>query len=264
MVLFLVILFFFGLFVGSFLNVVILRQGTGVSFLRGRSHCPKCKTTLSSLELIPVLSFLFLKGKCKHCAVPISVQYPIVEIATGVVFALLAWKAGVPTSFLDVFHLAVLLIVAGSLIVILVYDMYHYVIENTVLLVAFCGIILWNGVRFFQDSSSFADIVVWVATAFIVALFFLSLHVLTRGRGMGMGDVKLAFVIALLFGYPLVLVWLFFAFVSGGIIGVVLLALGRKKRTDKVPFAPFLVLNSLLVFLVGHSVWEQYLSFVTI
>lgn len=259
MVLFSVTLFLLGLFVGSFLNVVILRQGTGLSFLRGRSRCPQCSTTLSFLELIPVVSFLFLRAKCKHCAKPISFQYPIVEIATGVSFVLLALQAGIPSSFLDIFQLSILFVIASSFIVMVVYDIHHYIIENNVLFISFCGIILWNVVRFFQDTFSFADIALWVGTAFGVGLFFLLLHLFTRGQGMGMGDVKLAFVLAFFLDYPLVLVWLFCVFVSGGIIGIVLLAAGKKKRTDKVPFAPFLILNSFLIFLVGHILWEHYL-----
>ncbi|PIZ87448.1 MAG: prepilin peptidase, partial [Candidatus Nealsonbacteria bacterium CG_4_10_14_0_2_um_filter_40_15] len=116
--------FIFGLIAGSFLNCVIYRLEQGQSFLKGRSYCPLCKHTLSWQDLVPVLSFLFLRGKCRYCRQKISLQYPLVELATGILFVLI---------FLFAFNFLYYLIMGCFLIIIFVYDLKHYIIPDSVI-----------------------------------------------------------------------------------------------------------------------------------
>jgi len=257
--------FLFGLIVGSFLNCVIYRLEQRQSFLKGRSFCPHCKHTLSWQDLIPVFSFLFLRGKCRYCQKRISWQYPLVEIATALLFLLiLNFKFLIFNEFLifnfeTITYFLYLLIISSLLIIIFVYDLKHFIIPDKIIYPAIIIALIFNfspygrspaGGQFIIHNSIFA--------AFGAAIFFLIIVLVSRGKWMGIGDIKLAFLMGLLLGFPCILVALFFSFLIGAIIGIGLILTKRKTMKSEVPFGPFLVIGTFIALFWGEIIINWY------
>lgn len=234
-----IFVFLLGLAVGSFLNCVIYRLETGQSFLKGRSFCPHCHHQLGFRDLIPVLSFLLLRGCCRYCHQKISFQYPLVELATGILFvAALNFTGTSPLYF----------IIACFLVVIFVYDLKHFIIPDKVIYLAIAIAGVFN---FFA----------WPA-ALGAAAFFGTIVLASRGRWMGVGDIKLAFLMGLILGFPNILAALFLAFLIGAIIGIGLMISGKKTLKSEVPFGPFLVTGTMISLFWGQQITEWYLSII--
>jgi len=247
--------FLFGLVVGSFLNCVIYRLETGKSFLIGRSFCPQCKRKLAVLDLIPVFSFLFLKGRCRYCKKRISVQYPLVEIAVGFLF-LLFFEIRFP-----VWEIGFLAVIFCFLLIIFVYDLKHYIIPDKIIYPAILISGIWylaSGI--FLNLYTKYEILNIIYAAFGAAAFFLAIVLVSRGRWMGIGDIKLGFLMGLLLGFPSILTALFLAFLMGAIIGVGLIIFGRKTLKSEVPFGPFLVGGTFMAMFYGERIINWYLS----
>ncbi len=235
--LFYLFIFILGLAVGSFLNCVIYRLETGGSFLRGRSFCPHCKHFLGWPDLIPVLSFLILKGRCRYCHKKISFQYPLVEIATGLLFLLIF------NFQFSIFNY----LIAPFLVIIFVYDLKHFIIPDEVIypaiaIAAICNFSAWP-------------------SALGAAAFFGAIVLISRGKWMGVGDIKLGFLMGLILGWPNILVALFLAFLIGAIIGVGLIVSGKKTLKSEVPFGPFLVTGTIISLFWGQKIINCYLNF---
>jgi len=242
-----VFVFVLGLVVGSFLNCFVYRLEKKES-IKGRSFCPHCRHQLSWHDLFPIFSFLFLRGKCRHCKKKISWQYPVVEIAVGLIFLLIF-------SFqFSIFNTAFLFYIASSLVIIFIYDLKHYIIPDRVL---FPAIIITIIYRLLENFPLFLNYfwAVAVASGFFLFIFFIS-----RGRWMGFGDVKLAILMGLLLGLPNVLVALFLAFFFGAVIGVILMVRGKKELKSEIPFGPFLILGTFISLLWGNLIVAWYLS----
>ncbi len=251
-----IVVFVFGLIVGSFLNCVIYRLEQSQSFLKGRSYCPLCKHTLSWQDLVPVLSFLFLKGKCRYCQKKISWQYPLVELSTGILFLLIYLINRGPSSV--IFNW----VVGSFLIIIFIYDLKHYIIPDKIIYPAIIVSSIWYFVSgIFLNLYTKYEILNTIYSAFGAAAFFLLIVLISRGKWMGVGDIKLAFLIGLILGWPNILVALFSAFFIGAIIGTGLIAAGRKKLSSEVPFGPFLVTGTFLAMLWGGEIANWYLTF---
>jgi len=259
MVLLPVFIFILGLIIGSFLNVVILRMNTGRSVATGRSSCARCNTTLSWYELIPVFSFLGLRGKCKNCKKQISFQYPLVELITAIIFTIL-YTMVIATHGVGVAALLVFLFsatVASLLIVIFVYDIRHNIIPDTMVylfIVLSLISIVWSAFTIpgFQIGTA-------VVAGVAVALPFFLLWYFSKGAMMGFGDVKLAlgigWLLGLVGGYSVIL----FAFWIGAIVGLFLLGLSRKySMQSQIPFAPFLITATLIVGVWGVTVLSLF------
>ena len=273
--------FLFGLATGSFLNCVIYRLEASKSFLRGRSFCPKCNHLLSWQDLVPVFSFISLGGKCRYCKEPISWQYPLVEIATALLFLLIfnyqfsllrqgfggqaIFNQYPIISFQNLFYLCYLLIVSCSLIVIFVSDLRTYVIPDEVVYGAILVSGIWYLVSgiFFQAYTKYY-ILNTIYSALAAASFFFAIVLISRGRWMGVGDIKLAFFMGLFLGWPNILVALFLAFFIGAIIGVGLILAGRKKLQSEVPFGPFLVIGTFLALFWGQTIIDWYLKIILV
>lgn len=266
------IIFLFGLSVGSFLNCVIYRLQTGQSFLRGRSYCPHCKHILNWQDLIPVFSFIILEGKCRYCKKPISWQYPLVELATGLVFVLIFNFQLQPygeslTSFDPaIFNTCSLFLVSCFLIVIFVYDLKHFIIPDKVIYPAIVIAFLY---RLFEVlkfghwdliGNWKLEIGNFLGAALGASIFFLIIVLISRGKWLGLGDVKLAFLMGLFLGFPDILVALFFAFLIGAIIGVGLILAKRKTLKSEVPFGPFLVTGTFIALFWGPIIIDWYLN----
>jgi prepilin signal peptidase PulO-like enzyme (type II secretory pathway) len=258
------IVFIFGAVVGSFLNVVIYRYNTGVSVARGRSMCFSCGKTLAWYELIPIVSFLIQRGKCSVCRSKISWQYPLVEITTAILFLLTIWRQGLQiTEFISYW------LIIAILVVIAVYDFRHKIIPNSfvysfIVLSAF--LLIWRqGLQISIWTSGFQMTGIWDWLAGpILFLPFASLWFFSKGEWMGFGDAKLAWGIGWFLGTYAGLSAIILAFWTGAVWGLALIGLGKicslfpalKKFTIKseIPFGPFLILGTFLVFFFGIDV----------
>ena len=259
----------FGLVMGSFLSCIIYRLQTGESFLKGRSFCPHCRHELSWQDLIPIFSFLILKGRCRYCRKPISWQYPLVELATGIIFLLIVWNLefGICLEF-GIWNLLFYLLISCFLIIIFVYDLKHYIIPDAVIYPAIAIAFLYQLFRMlnFVNWNLFG---IWnvesgilrpISSAFLASLFFLAIVFLSQGKWMGLGDVKLAFLMGLFLGFPNILVALFLAFFIGAIIGIGLIISGKRTLKSEVPFGPFLITGTFIALFWGNQITNWYLS----
>jgi len=255
-----IILFILGLAIGSFLNALIYRLHTGESVLKGRSKCPHCQHELAWTDLVPVVSYIALRGKCKYCQKPISFQYPLVEIICGISFWLVTYVQtamwpifGVTVT--EVLYLAFSLFVVAVMIVVFVYDLKHYLILDKVLLPA--GVIAVIAMLFLPQ------IDIWRAllSSAIVGGFFLVLVLISKERWMGWGDVKLGFLVGLILPWPLTIVLLLLAFVGGSVISLLLVGLKIKSMKDAVPFGTFLAAATIVTLIWGQALASWYLGF---
>ena len=247
----LVFIFIVGLIVGSFLNAVIWRMDKEESVFKGRSVCPACKHKLSFEDLIPLLSFVLLRGRCRYCKASISWQYPLVELGTALVFAFLFWWVG-----LNIAHLLLLWFISAALIIIFVYDLKHFLIPDVVVYPAIVVSALWQLLQ--------GQLVGPLSAGIGAAFFFLCLYLVSKGTWMGFGDVKLALLMGFILGWPNILVALFFAFLVGAILGLVLVALDKKGMRSEVPFGPFLVAGTAFAFVWGEMIVDWYCNLLMI
>lgn len=240
-------IFLIGLCVGSFLNVLIDRLPKGENVLVGRSHCDFCKKTLRWYELVPLFSFLMQLGGCRRCHANLSIQYPLVEFITGVGFVFFYQVLDYPLLTLFAYW-----IIFSALLVVFMADLKYQIIPDSMVVAGIIGAIL----RFTSLTKEFslAGFAPYLLSAGGAAGFFFLLWVITRGRGMGFGDVKLAFLLGLLLGFPSIIIALYVAFLTGAVVGVILIVKGKKSLKTKVAFGPFLIIG----FIVAAQ-WTQQL-----
>jgi len=229
--------------------------------LKGRSFCPYCHHQLSWQDLIPVFSFLILRGACRYCHKKISWQYPLVEIPTGILF-ILAFNVQPLFFNLYAFNLYnfisffYLIIISCFLIIIFVYDLKHFIIPDKVIFPAIA-------VAFIYNLSNIHSLIYNAFPAALgVTLFFLIIFLISRGKWLGFGDVKLVFFLGLILGFPSILVAFFLSFLIGAIIGTGLIVLGKKTLKSEVPFAPFLVVGTFVALFWGKLLLNWYISFI--
>ena len=209
--------FLFGLVFGSFLNVVIYRLKSGDSIRFGRSFCPRCKTILKWHDLVPLLSFFLLKGQCRHCRKKISWQYPAVELAVGLLFILGAGFFAFTGSAL--FYV----LIVSIFTILFVYDLKHYLIPDRVSLPAI--ILFFLGNLYFGSSIFSLLAAILGGAAWFAWQFFAS-----GGRWVGGGDIRLGAMLGALLPHPWIWLALLLSYVSGSIVALILLALGKKSR----------------------------------
>ncbi len=239
------LLFCFGLIVGSFLNVVILRLGAKSK--GGRSFCLSCGKTLRWYELVPILSFLHLRGRCRHCSSRISLQYPLVELLTGLVFAAVFWKESF--SLLLLFSL----VLWSLLIAIAVYDLRHKIIPHLLIYPAISLSFLHLLYTYFVLHTA-SPLDFW--GGLLLPLPFALIWFATGGRAMGLGDAKLLVIFSWYLGFAHGLSALVIGFWFGAGLALLLLSLRLKRLTMKteLPLAPFLIVGLLVVYLTGVDV----------
>jgi len=259
--LFNLIVFIFGLAVGSFLNCIIYRLEVAKSFLEGRSYCPYCKHILGWQDLIPIFSFLILRGKCRYCQKPISWQYPLVELATAILFILVINNQLLIINFQNLLSTFYFLLSICFLIIIFVYDLKHYIIPDKIIYFAILIAFLYNVLYSYFIPHTSYFILNTTSAAFGAAVFFLAIVLVSKGSWMGVGDVKLAFFMGLFLGFPKILVALFLSFLIGAAIGLGLVTVGKKTLKSEVPFAPFLVTGTFLAMFWGKELINWYFNF---
>ena len=239
-----------GLFVGSFLNVCIDRLPRGQSIIHPRSHCDTCNRKLRNLDNIPLFSYLWLRGRCRYCRARIPLRLPIVEGMTGLLFALLYWY--INSKFGLGLELGISLIYASLLTAIFVIDLENQLVLDKII---YPGMALAFAFSFFWPELG----VISSLEGGAIGLAAMALPFIIYRRGMGMGDVKLGALVGLMSGYPLVFVALLLAVISGGLVAAILLAFKIKKRSDPIPFAPFLATSAMVTLLWGQAIWQWYL-----
>jgi leader peptidase (prepilin peptidase)/N-methyltransferase len=237
----------FGLVIGSFLNVVVARLPEGRSLWRPRSACPGCGTLIAWYDNVPLVSFILLRGRCRACGMAIARRYPIVEAATGLLFALAYLVLG-PT--LDFVVAAVLL---SGLVAITAIDLSHQIIPDAITLPGILvGVIANLATHRVTWIESLLGVVVGGGIFFVIILA-------SRG-GMGGGDMKLGAMLGAFLGWKLGLLALLLGVLSGGVVALGLLILGRKGRKEAIPFGPFLALGGAITLLWGEKLLGWYLD----
>lgn len=243
-----------GLIVGSFLNVVVIRLNS-VENLMGRSHCPHCKKTVRWYDNVPVLSFIILSAKCRDCGEKISWQYPLVEIATGIVFAMLGTYFFVPGDYLSWVTVAYYFAIFSVLIVIFVYDLKYMEIP---MLVLWIGVALAIGYVFFVDWSSYSGAIKFLSLktfsgivgAAVAFVFFYALAWYSKEKWMGYGDAYLGLLAGLIVGWPTIMITLSLSFTIGALMSLILILAMKKTMKSQVPFAPFFATGIFLTLLL--------------
>ena len=251
----------FGLLVGSFLNLCIDRLPQGKSIVRPGSHCDSCNQSLRAIDLVPVFSYLWLRGRCRYCGARIPLRSPIVEFAAAAIFAFLAWHYGLSL------ELAFAVVYAAIFIVIFAIDLEQELILNIVvfpaMILAFAFSFFWGGFEEFWPGVGpgvgpgfVLSALLGGAVGFVLMLLP---YLLTRGRGMGYGDVKLAAFIGLMSGFPLVVVALLVGIITGGLVAVFLL-LSRmvKSRKAAIPYGPFLAVGAMVALIWGDRIFHWW------
>ncbi|KKP79987.1 MAG: hypothetical protein A2271_01055 [Candidatus Moranbacteria bacterium RIFOXYA12_FULL_35_19] len=268
----LIIFFIFGLIFGSFLNVLVYRLHTAEELFLSRSKCPHCQKPIRWYDNIPVISFVLLKFRCRDCQEKISWQYPIVEIFTGVIFALVGWKFFVLIDTASWASTAYYLFIASALVTILVYDFLYLEIPMIVLwtgiFVAIAYGLYADWITIYGNYGSEASIVEaslpaiysGVLAGFLAFVFFFILSAGSREKWMGMGDAYLVIFLGLILGWPEILLALFLAFAIGALYGIIMLVLKKKKMKSQVPFAPFLVLGTFSAIFFYEPIVSWYLG----
>lgn len=255
--------FIFGLIFGSFLNVLIYRLKNGRRF-GGRSFCPRCKTSLKWLDLVPLLSFAYLRGRCRYCRKKISWQYPIIEVLSGLIWILVFYKIFgfnfqpsynlllIKEEMGVVFNLQFLnfiyyIIILSILLVIAVYDAKWKIIPDKIIYPAIIVAFIYNALSVIR-MENLLFFITHIIIAFGAFLFFFLIYFFSKGRAMGLGDAKLAFLISLFLKPLPSLIAFNAAFVIGAVYSIILLALGKKTLKSQIAFGPFLIIGAVIAF----------------
>jgi leader peptidase (prepilin peptidase)/N-methyltransferase len=246
-----------GLAVGSFLNLCIDRLPGGKSIVRPGSHCDNCNQSLKAVDLVPVFSYIWLKGRCRYCGARIPLRSPIVEFATAAIFAFLAWHYGLSL------ELAFAVVYASIFIVIFAIDLEQELILNIVvfpaMILAFAFSFFWGGFEEFWPKIGPGFVLSALLGGAVGFVLMLLPYLITRGRGMGYGDVKLAALIGLMSGFPLVLVALLVGIIAGGLVAVFLLvSRAVKSRKAAIPYGPFLAVGAMVALIWGDKIFQWW------
>jgi len=252
--------FLFGLIVGSFLNCVIYRLGEKKSFLIGRSFCPNCGHILSWKDLIPIVSFLILGGKCRYCSKKISFQYPLVELSTALLFTFTFFNFQNYITLYSSVDLIFYWVIFSFLIIIFVFDLRHYLIPDKIITPALSIAFFYRLFKIWNFGHwNFFEI--WNGLFGILpSLFFLVLILISKETWMGWGDFKLSILIGLILGWPKIVPALFFSFFVGAIFGIFLITLKKKSLKSEIPFGPFLVSGTIFSVFFGEKIIDFYLD----
>lgn len=251
---YIILITFFGLAWGSFLSVVIWRVDDARSIIFGRSKCTHCKQTLKWYDLVPLISYGLLCGRCRKCGEKISLLYPLIEIITGTIVLLLYFYVGLG------WVAVVAWLIFSVLIVTLGYDAIHMLIIDQVVWLGVALVIVFHLISKSTDVSWLSvlpDFGIGLAIGLGVPL---ALMLMGRGRWMGEGDVMVGALIGLFLGYPNIIVAYVLAFILGSLYGVGLIIFSQKKLKDAVAFGPFLVIGTIAAFFFGAKLIGWYLG----
>ena len=259
-----VFIFILGLVVGSFVNVLIYRVPLHKSIVAPPSSCTSCGERLTVPDLIPVFSYIFLKGRCRHCGERISPRYPLVELLTAAMFVILFTRFGFTVPFIAYAYLMTILAAVFFI------DIDHRIIPNGLVLAALAGgfaFFAWNCI--FPDPLVFGDDKWWTPLAglfpgsgFLLLVAILGSLIYRTEDAMGMGDVKLMAPVGLFLGWRLCITALAVSVLLGGLVSMALILLGIKKRKDTVAFGPFIVAGTFVTMIWGWELTEWFFNYI--
>ncbi len=247
-----VIIFFLGLALGSFLNSWIWRARENIRIIHGRSMCPNCRRQLTWYENIPVLSYLFLWGKCRTCRKPIPYHFTFVEVGTALLFVFIAWK-NINSPVIIPAHFFRDIVFSILLIIIFVYDLLYQEILPEV---------IWFGVAAGLAFNLYLGMSVWAMLfgALAAGGFFFFQFAVSKGKWIGGGDVRLGAMIGIWLGWPLILVALIIAYFVGAIASLFLLILKKKTLASATPFGTYLALGTFMAMFWGQQIMQWYIK----
>ena len=245
-----VFLLFLGASWGSFLNVIAYRMSVKKTFISGRSYCTHCKKSLHWYDMIPIISFLALRGKCRFCAQRISAQYLLAEIGVGLLFVLGGML------IVDMLNISLYIIVVSFFTVLFIYDAIAYLVPDRV---AIHGIIIIGLLNFFilRDAKSI------IFGGIIGGAWFLIQFILSKGKWVGGGDIRIGILLGVLVGYPLIWLALGISYVGGSLIALVLIILRMKTLKSRLPFATLLLPSGFIIWLWGSQIWQWYVGLIS-
>lgn len=245
----LILLFIIGLIFGSFFNVVGLRIPKRESIIYPNSHCPNCQSFLSWKDNIPVISYILLKGRCRHCHVPISKIYPITEFSVGLLFMFAAYE-------METNVLVISLALISLLTLATITDIHYFIIPNK-LLSFFMGLFII--IRVLHPLDTWYDSLLGFLISYLLILLLI---IISRG-GMGAGDMKFLAVIGFLTGTKIALLGFMFAILLGGLYGIYLLIIKRKNKSNYIPFGPFISIGILISYYYHNEIISFYITALT-
>jgi leader peptidase (prepilin peptidase)/N-methyltransferase len=266
------LIFIIGLFIGSFLGVLTDRIPRNETVVKGHSHCEFCKKELKWFDLIPVFSFLSTRGKCRYCKRSLPYFYPVIEISTGILFVL-AYIFSIPNFKFLIFNqilnpnsliinplslitIAYYLFIVSSLIVIFFTDLKYGIIPDKILLPAIVVSLLCQLI--INPSSLIVNLFCGVGAFLFFVLISVIFSALTKKDAMGGGDIKLAFLLGLFLGFPNIIVSLYLAFLTGGLVGIILIIWRKKSfRKATLPFGPFLISGAVISLFWGNLIFQK-------
>lgn len=248
-----ILIFILGLIVGSFSNVCIYRIPRDESIVYPASHCPKCHSNILPKDNIPLLSYILLRGKCRNCKNKISIQYPIVEFLTGLIYLIIYLAFGLS------FQTLIYIILLSALIIIAFIDLNDQIVPDVISLP---GVVIGFIVSFFVTYISVINSGLGILVGGgIILIIGIAGNIIFKKEAMGGGDVKLAAMIGAFLGWRYIIISLFLGFFLGALAGIILILSKIKKREDMVPFGPFIVLGSLITLLWGGQIISWYFGF---
>jgi leader peptidase (prepilin peptidase)/N-methyltransferase len=246
------LIFIIGCFFGSFLNVIVDRLPKGNSIIFPPSHCEHCRHRLGLNDLIPILSFVLLKGKCRYCRAVLSWYYPVIEVVTGALFVITIF-IGIHLGYMSA--LIYLLAIISSLILVFFIDLKYGVIPFNVIGIS-------SAIATFWYLFSGAEISSFLLSALGVFVCFLLLFLVTRGRGIGFGDVVFSFLMGYILGFPKIVLGVYIAFLTGAFFSLILIMLNKKKyKGGTIPFGPFLVSGTIISLFWGEDIIKTFLLY---
>ena len=254
--------FVFGLCFGSFLNVCIYRIPREISLAFPASHCTECKSPIKKMDLVPVLGYLLLKGKCRSCNSAISLRYPLIELLTGMVWLTLFLRYGLT------FESAVLIYLFSVLIPVFFIDLDYMIIPNGLVLaglVAGIAVFTYNlfiPFQLFTPSRWYTPLLGMVSSSGILLIIaVLGLLIYKSGSAMGMGDVKIFIPIGMVLGWKLGLLALFLSTFLGALVGIALLIAKKAGRKSQMAFGPYIILGSFIAVIGGNQLLDWYFTY---
>jgi leader peptidase (prepilin peptidase)/N-methyltransferase len=239
-----------GLIVGSYLNVLIHRIPAGKSTVLPRSRCPYCSGAIRFYDNLPVLSYLLLRGRCRHCKAPISFRYPAIEVITAALFVAVVYRFGIRPV------LAPALVFVCLMVLLAAIDVEHFLLPDKITMP---GILVGLALQFWNPTTTLLDAIVGVLVGAGLLILVINFWFWLRGdEGMGLGDVNMLALIGAFLGWQGVLTTLFLATLSGALVGLLLLAVGKLGLQSRLPFGLFLALGGIVSLFMGEALYAHY------
>ena len=255
-------IFIFGLVIGCFLTVCISRIPLGQSIISPPSHCASCGTRLRPLDLVPVFSYIFLKGQCRYCGKKVSAKYPIVELITAVLFVMLFLKYSFSIDFIAA------VFISSILLCVIFIDYQYKIIPNGLVITGLIGGIalsvynIFSPVAIYGDNDIFNPFIgALIGSGSLILISVIGGIIFKTSDAMGMGDIKLMAPIGLFLGWKLTILCLLSAIILAGIVCIILMLTKKIDNKSTFAFGPFISAGAFIVLLFGWQILEFYLSF---